>query len=292
MARKHPPFLHLVERLSEPRRVRPEDFAPSSWQRTLFARKNPALLAFVDIERASETDFLTVLVGAQARFVIDLRLVPRFDVGGMNRKLIFSVFGQTGTQYVDIAGRLGLNESRDARLNPPILLGHLQRFVFTSGGPVDGPVVFLVDAEQFEDAYVNSLADLLSALRPHGWEVLRVPFSLPETGEKLYAQQARRRVVFISHANPEDNAFTIWLSARLACAGYEVWSDIANLLGGEEFWDNIEEAIRRHSAKVVAVLSRRAQQKKGVLDEINCAISVERMNWTPFAGPRVVGFKV
>ena len=28
-----------------------------------------------------------------------------------------------------------------------------------------------------------------------------------------------RDAVFISHANPEDNAFTIWLGSRLSAAG-------------------------------------------------------------------------
>jgi hypothetical protein len=279
MARSRPPpFIRLVQRTPEPRRLTAEDFEPSSWQRTLFAEKNPALLAFVDIERATEADFLTILVGAQARFVIDLRLVPRFDIAGMNRKLVFALFDQAGTQYIDFSGRLGLNNSRDARLNPPILTDHLRKLTFFSSTLLDGPIVFLVDAAQFENSYINALADALSSLRPNGWEVLRVPYA-NETASGSAEEippRANRRVVFISHANPEDNAFTLWLCARLACAGYEVWSDVTNLMGGEEFWDTIEEAIRRHAVKVVAVLSRRSQIKQGVLDEINCAISVER----------------
>ena len=29
-----------------------------------------------------------------------------------------------------------------------------------------------------------------------------------------------RDAIFISHANPEDNEFTVWLGARLTAAGY------------------------------------------------------------------------
>ena len=36
------------------------------------------------------------------------------------------------------------------------------------------------------------------------------------------ADGVARRIVFISHSNPEDNDFTTWLAARLALAGYEV----------------------------------------------------------------------
>lgn len=37
--------------------------------------------------------------------------------------------------------------------------------------------------------------------------------------ENLSANSAVRRIVFISHSNPEDNDFTTWLAARLALAG-------------------------------------------------------------------------
>jgi hypothetical protein len=85
-----------------------------------------------------------------------------------------------------------------------------------------------------------------------------------------------RKLVFISHANPEDNNSTLWLASRLRAAGYLVWSDLTQLFGGEIFWNDIEDAIRNHAAKVVVVLSQAAQQKDGVLDEINLAVSIER----------------
>lgn len=85
-----------------------------------------------------------------------------------------------------------------------------------------------------------------------------------------------RELVFINHANPEDNVFTLWLASRLTDAGYLVWSDLTKLFGAELFWEDIEDAIRNHSTKVIVVLSRTAQQKAGVLDEVAVAVSVER----------------
>jgi hypothetical protein len=86
---------------------------------------------------------------------------------------------------------------------------------------------------------------------------------------------ASRTLVFLSHANPEDNLFTTWLGARLASAGYFVWSDVTKLIGGEYFWKNIEEAIRSHSAKVISLVSRAAVRKDGFLNELSVALSVE-----------------
>jgi len=63
---------------------------------------------------------------------------------------------------------------------------------------------------------------------------------------------------------------------QLGNAGYEIWSDVIKLIGGELFWDDIEDAIRNHSAKVVVAVSKSAIGKAGVLDEIAVAIGVER----------------
>lgn len=85
-----------------------------------------------------------------------------------------------------------------------------------------------------------------------------------------------RRLVFISHANPEENDFVLWLGVQLASAGYEVWSDVTKLIGGEIFWDDIEDAIRHHTAKFVLVVSAAALKKDGVKDEVALGVTVER----------------
>lgn len=91
----------------------------------------------------------------------------------------------------------------------------------------------------------------------------------------MKASYGDRRLVFISHANPEDNQFVIWLSARLASAGYEVWSDVTQLVGGEVFWQDIEQAIRKHSVRFLSVLSPAAPTKRGFQKELSVADSIE-----------------
>ena len=61
--------------------------------------------------------------------------------------------------------------------------------------------------------------------------------------------------MLLSHANPEDNEFTLWLALQLANGGYRVWCDLTKLLGGEVFWDDIEEVIKTRAVKVLYVLS-------------------------------------
>src|SRR2546422_151175 len=85
-----------------------------------------------------------------------------------------------------------------------------------------------------------------------------------------------RDMLFISHANPEDNEFTRWLALRLAGEGFPVWSDITQLLGGEDFWIDIEDAIRRRTAKFLYVLSKHSNRKPGPLAELEVARKVQR----------------
>lgn len=85
-----------------------------------------------------------------------------------------------------------------------------------------------------------------------------------------------RKAVFLSHANPADNPFTQWLALRLAREGYEVWCDLTKLLGGDDFWSDIEQALRQRARKVVYILSRTSNQAGGVLKEIAVANGIAK----------------
>lgn len=76
---------------------------------------------------------------------------------------------------------------------------------------------------------------------------------------------AERETIFISHATPGDNAFTVWLASRLSLAGYDVWCDAEKLLGGEDFWKDIEKVIRKQTAKFLLVISENAFDDNGDL---------------------------
>jgi len=70
-----------------------------------------------------------------------------------------------------------------------------------------------------------------------------------------------RQTIFISHATPEDNDFTIWLASRLELLGYEVWIDKNGLVGGEKFWETIDGVIRNKAIKFLLVYSKNIFQK-------------------------------
>jgi hypothetical protein len=73
-----------------------------------------------------------------------------------------------------------------------------------------------------------------------------------------------RDTIFISHATPEDNEFSIWIASRIEMLGYKTWIDKEGLLGGERFWATIQKAIE-NSIKVLFVYSKNIVTKDGVL---------------------------
>ncbi len=83
-------------------------------------------------------------------------------------------------------------------------------------------------------------------------------------------------MIFVSHATPEDNEFSRRLALRLAKEGYPVCCALTKLLGGEDFWLNIEDAIRTKTTKFVFVLSRSSNKKQGVLQEFAVAKQLAR----------------
>lgn len=85
-----------------------------------------------------------------------------------------------------------------------------------------------------------------------------------------------RHAIFISHASPEDNPFTIWLGAKLAAAGYEVWADVLRLNGGDDWQRKLEQALRERACKVLLVANPNSVSKQGVRNEIQIASEVAR----------------
>src|SRR6266566_6179704 len=87
---------------------------------------------------------------------------------------------------------------------------------------------------------------------------------------------SQRDMLFVSHANPENNEFAQWLSLQLAKCGYPVWCDLTKLLGGETFWSDIEQALRTRTVKFLYVLSKTSNIKDGPLSELHVAANVKR----------------
>lgn len=272
MKRPSRPDLKLVPSAPTKKHVTAEELASLDGLGTLFGKADPRLLVGVDFESVVEAEFLTLLAQLRPRFLIDLRAVPRFDLGSINRRLVFSLLEQWATRYLDLSAVLSPRRGPSDELTPERVLEVLQSPPLAGRSGPQGPLLLLVDPPQFSDAYLSKLAQILEPISEGGWEIARVPQFVVKRTPSL----ERRDTIFISHATPQQNDFARWIGAQLSIAGYRVWFDLERLRGGELFWDEIETVIRSKAGKVLVAVTRESQQKPGVLDEINLAISVER----------------
>lgn len=88
-----------------------------------------------------------------------------------------------------------------------------------------------------------------------------------------------RDTIFIGHATPEDNDFTLWLQSKLINEGYQCECDLSFLTGGEaDYWQNLQDLLSNRTFKYVLVVSKTTFEKQGVLDEWEYCKSIERQH--------------
>ncbi|GAA3108865.1 hypothetical protein GCM10010520_61800 [Rhizobium viscosum] len=246
--------------------------AQSAVQASLFSDASTVTLGFVLASEMPASTFKQFLENVKPRYIFDLRKSPSFAKGGLTRRTIFALFDSYKIRYFDVSGAINAKSARDPALNPGLLVPKILDLFVSGKELLEGPVVFFADDEQLEERYIDEMAALLPNQTKTGWDV----FIWDGKAGQPANSSPEKRTIFISHANPEDNNIALWLGARLAAEGYEIWSDVTRLIGGEYFWDSIEHVIRERSACVVVLLSKAGHEKQGVLDEVNLAILVER----------------
>lgn len=267
------PYLRLVSTDQPETTLLSRDLAAAprdARQPMLFSDASLHTLGFIKAGELDADKFVSLIREAKPQIIFDLRSIPSFASRTLSRKDAFALFEENGVKYYDVAGVLGISGGRDGLLNPALLINALQVNVLRHSRGLSGPVFFFINDELFHDDYFSAIAKQLPHQDPRSWEIACWP------NEPTIKSRTDRELVFVSHANPEDNEVAMWFSSRLAASGYQVWSDVTRLIGGELFWDTIEDAIRDKAAKVVVLLSRDGHQKPGLLDEVNLAITTER----------------
>jgi hypothetical protein len=67
---------------------------------------------------------------------------------------------------------------------------------------------------------------------------------------------SNKKLIFISHAQPEDDYLAIWLASKLRLLGYHVWVDKDNLKKGDAFWNEIELKMKNESLRFIPLVSQ------------------------------------
>lgn len=125
------------------------------------------LLGFVDMSRASDVALETILSRVQPAWVFDLRPVPYFNIGRLNRRRMFGLFRTWSAWYRDVAGALRITENNDASLNSGAVGSFLNQTIAMR--PLHAPIVVLVDHEDALSHAMNVLPRCLRSSLASSW---------------------------------------------------------------------------------------------------------------------------
>ncbi|WNZ64013.1 hypothetical protein QEG98_10140 [Myxococcus sp. MxC21-1] len=143
-------------------------------QLSLFPEFESRMLGFVDMSDVAAESFVAVLNEFRPQWIMDLRVVPFFDLGGTSRRGFFQLFQQLGIQYRDVSGRLGVTSRRDVKLNAEVaaqLMSEMMTREPERG--LSGPVFVLLEEFRSVSVAAMTLPPLLQP-RPKGGWVSRV----------------------------------------------------------------------------------------------------------------------
>lgn len=138
-------------------------------QTVLFPETRPGVVVFVCFLDVEEREVVDLMERARPSFVIDLRIVPRFDVGRLNRDRAFDLFDAMKTRYVDLTGVLMSGASRE-----DVMRSFNELLSLSSFDPFR-PVVFLLSRPETSLATDAEVLNALAASGKRAREVMQVP---------------------------------------------------------------------------------------------------------------------
>ncbi len=102
-------------------------------------------LCLIDMSEVSDVGLEALLSRLQPAWLFDLRPVPYFDIGRLNRKRMFALFRKWGISYRDVAGALQISERNDASLNSGAVSAFMNEAIAKAGAASSGSVAVLLD---------------------------------------------------------------------------------------------------------------------------------------------------
>jgi hypothetical protein len=139
-----------------------------SVQQSLLPLRSHRCLIFVSLPDVDHRDFVSLLESAGPAVVVELRRIPRFDIGPLNRQSIFDLFRQQGDVYLDFGTGEFEGSSNEDHL-PLKVQKTLQHYVEQKR-----PFMFLTSTAQEPPSFSKSILKWLQKSN-EPWEIYEVP---------------------------------------------------------------------------------------------------------------------
>jgi hypothetical protein len=149
---------------STPVRDRQES-SPTIAQQSLFPLRSSRTAIFVSLPDVDHHEFVSLLKSSAPAVVVELRKIPRFDFGPLNRVSIFDLFREQGDTYLD----LGQSQESDQHLFALRVEEKLQVHI-----KQHRPIVFLTSSAQNPPSLAHAIYTLLRD-SGEGWEIYEMP---------------------------------------------------------------------------------------------------------------------
>lgn len=150
-----------------------DEGAKDSGQLSFSFEHDALVMVLVDLTNASEAEFRRALDLVRPDVVVDLRMVPRFDFGRLNRLIAFRMFERLSASYHDLLHVLGVKGPQSALQNPVFVAGPLAKILETS--PRSSRVLVLLDDAAVLDRSLEIFPQKMPArAKDGGWRVRRL----------------------------------------------------------------------------------------------------------------------
>lgn len=131
---------------------------------------DPFVVILAHLTNISEKSFLWLLSETRPHIAVDLRLVPRFNFGRLNRRVVFRLFEELSSSYYDLSHDLDISGRHDARFNPALFSSHLDSIVARTTPHAQRILIFMDDASVFDHS-LEVLPKTMSAPPKGSWRV-------------------------------------------------------------------------------------------------------------------------
>jgi hypothetical protein len=148
-------------------------FQERGFQSVLFPTMDSSLLYFINIRRLNADDFVRLLQEAKPAWLIDTRLVPRFDLPKFNRQRAFDIFNNYSIKYYDLAGLAQLRSAQESTSKLNALADCIQSIIKSNEtSSVDGPLAFLFDDEEVLSSAIDLFPNVLRTNKKLTWQIM------------------------------------------------------------------------------------------------------------------------
>lgn len=160
--------LHLVPRMTRVS-LSPQDFIEPGTQGMLFPIPRQGVMIFVLFPDVTEQEFKETLKSAMPSYVIELRSSPRFDIGNLNRHLVFQTFDHQHTTYLD------LTSSVHGEFDSETLVNKFRELFLTSKLNLDRPMIFLLNRIESDEHLMRRILETVTLSGAEPKHVFEIP---------------------------------------------------------------------------------------------------------------------